>query len=143
MNGIRKYVYAAVLTLSALNFAPTPASAQDEGGSFTLPHEVHWQDAVVPAGDYRFTVEAVGPSELLRLRRISGAPASFMLMVNAADVMQGGEAAKLLIKSENGVRYVSLMSLPEFELSMHFAPPRGQGEIAEVRTTSASSAASR
>lgn len=144
MKGIRKYVYAAVLMLSALNFAPTLASAQDEGGNFTLPHEVHWQNAIVPAGDYRFTVEAVGPSELLKLRKVSGAPASFMLMVNDADVMTSSEGARLVIKSGAGVRYVSSMSLPEFQLSLHFAIPPGEGEMAQMRTQGlASSAGSR
>lgn len=42
MKSIRKLAYAAVLTVSALNFAPSLASAQDEGGRFTLAHNVHW-----------------------------------------------------------------------------------------------------
>ena len=61
MKSIRKFAYAAVLTLSALNFAPSLASAQDEGGKFTLPHEVLWQNAVVPAGEYRFSLQPMGP----------------------------------------------------------------------------------
>jgi hypothetical protein len=56
MKGIRKYDYSALLMLSAPNLDPTVASAQDEGGRFSLPHGVHWKDAIVPAGDYRFTV---------------------------------------------------------------------------------------
>jgi hypothetical protein len=132
MKAIRKYVYAAALTLSALNFAPTLASAQDEGGSFTLPHEVHWQNAVVPAGDYRFTVESVGPTEMLKLRKITGTPASFMLMVNDADALESIEPASLIIKSEAGLSYVSAMSLPQFELALHFAAPR-TAEIAQMQ----------
>src|SRR5258708_25370433 len=50
MKTIRRFAYAAVLTLSALNFTPSLAFAQDAAGTFTLPHEVHWQNAVVPAG---------------------------------------------------------------------------------------------
>src|ERR1022692_4564241 len=56
MKSIRKFVYAAVLVFSALNFAPSLASAQDEGGTFRLPHEVSWQNVMVPAGDYRFSL---------------------------------------------------------------------------------------
>ena len=81
---IRKCIYAAVLVLSALNFAPSLASAQDESGRFTLPHQVRWQNAIVPAGDYSFTLQSVGSSEMLTLRKISGAPASYMLMANDA-----------------------------------------------------------
>ncbi len=43
MKSIRKYIYAALLMLSALSFSPSPASAQNAAGSFTLTNEVHWQ----------------------------------------------------------------------------------------------------
>jgi hypothetical protein len=39
MNSIRRFVYAAALVLSALNFTPSLASAQDAAGTFTLTHE--------------------------------------------------------------------------------------------------------
>jgi len=63
MKSIRKFAYAAVFTLSVLSFAPSLASAQDEGGSFTLTHEVLWQNAVVPAGDYKFSLQSMGPGK--------------------------------------------------------------------------------
>jgi hypothetical protein len=81
MKSIRRLGYAAVLTLSALNFAPSLASAQDAAGTFTLPHEVHWQNAVVPAGNYHFTIASSGPSEMLTLRKIGGSGAGFMMLV--------------------------------------------------------------
>jgi hypothetical protein len=75
MKSLRRFVYAAVLTLSALNFAPSLASAQDAAGTFTLTHEVHWQNAVVPAGKYHFTMGASG--QLLTLTKITGSGAGF------------------------------------------------------------------
>jgi len=63
MKSIRRFVYAALLVLSALNFAPSLASAQDAAGTFTLTHEVHWQSTIVPAGKYRFSTETRGPWE--------------------------------------------------------------------------------
>jgi hypothetical protein len=48
MKSIRRFVYAAALMLSALNFTPTLASAQDATGTFTLTHEVRWQNAIGP-----------------------------------------------------------------------------------------------
>jgi hypothetical protein len=144
MKAIRKYVYAAALTVSALSLAPGTADAQDKGGAFALPHEVHWQNAVVPAGEYRFTVEAMGPAEMLNLRKMSGAPASFMLVVNDADVLESTEPARLIIKSEAGVSYVSAMSLPQFELALHFAAPRtAEKELAQIQTASTASPAGR
>jgi hypothetical protein len=142
MNMIRKYLYAAVLVLSALNFAPSFASAQDEGGNFTLPHEVYWQGAIVPAGEYSFTLQSMGPSEMLMLRKISGASASFMLMANDTDVIGDADTARLIIAAKDGVRYISRLSLPQFEVTLHFAVPRVTGkEIAELKAAAVTGAA--
>jgi|SRR5271156_496173 len=144
MKSIRKFAYAAVLILSALSFAPSLASAQDEGGTFTLPHEVHWQNAIVPAGDYKFTLQPRGPSEMLNLRKISGAPASFMLVVNdiAAAAAQDSAPASLVINSTLGASYVSSMTLPQFEVTLHFtAPANPAKEVAEIHTLAAASSA--
>ncbi len=135
MKSIRKVAFAAVLTLSALNFAPSLASAQDAGGSFTLAHEVHWQNAVVPAGDYRFTLQAMGPSEMLTLTKITGRPASFMLFAKVTEAAPGSEAGRLVIQSKFGESYVSAMDLPQFEVTLHFAAPANSGkELAELHT---------
>ena len=142
MKSIRKFTYAAVLTLSALNFAPSLASAQDEGGTFTLPHEVHWQNVVVPAGEYRFTLQPMGPSEILTLVKMSGKPASFMLFANETEENTGSETGRLIIDSKFGTSYVSAMDLPQFEVTLHFAAPANSGkEIAELHTASAASPA--
>ena len=75
MKSIRNFAYASLLTLSALNFVPSLASAQNASGKFKLPHDVRWQNAAIPAGDYKFTVETKGATELLTLSKISGASA--------------------------------------------------------------------
>ena len=50
---IRKFVYAALLAFATLNFLPSLAAAQEPAqGKFTLSHEVHWGNTIVPAGEY-------------------------------------------------------------------------------------------
>jgi hypothetical protein len=139
MNTICKYIYAALLVLSALNYAPSLVSAQDEGGRFTLPHEVHWQNAIVPAGDYSFTLQSVGPAEMLMLKRLSGGPASFMLLVNDADAAADSGRAGIMLASKAGVSYVSAMNLPQLDVALHFAAPRIEKEIARAQTISSAS----
>jgi hypothetical protein len=137
MKSIRKLAYAAVLTLSALNFAPSLASAQDEAGTFTLPHEVHWQNVVVPAGDYRFSLQPMGPSEMLTLTRVTGRPTSFMLFAKVTEAAPGSEAGRLVIQSKFGESYVSAMDLPQFEVTLHFAAPANSGkEVADLHSAS-------
>jgi hypothetical protein len=141
MKAIRKFAYAALLTISALSFSPATASAQDEGGHFTLPHEVRWQGVVVPAGDYRFSLQSMGPSEMLHLNKITGTPASFLLLVKNTEEFSGSRA-RLIIDSKSGMKYVSALELPEFSVALHFAAPSGSGKIlAAMQTASAAGSA--
>jgi hypothetical protein len=141
MKSIRKLVYAAVLTLSALNFAPSLASAQDASGTFTLTHEVHWQNSIVPAGKYRFTIAANGPSELLTLSKISGKGAGFMLLVSDTEGSKPSDLSQLVVVSRPGGSFVSTMQLPEFGMTLHFAVPAEPRELAQSAATTAASAA--
>jgi hypothetical protein len=141
MKTIRRFAYAAALTLSALNFAPSLAYAQDAGGTFTLNHEVHWQKAIVPAGKYRFTLGTNGPSELLTLSKISGGRASFILLVTDTDASEPSDLSRLVVVSRPGGSFVSTMQLPEFGLTLHFAVPAETREVARSVSTSTESAA--
>jgi hypothetical protein len=141
MNPIRRFVYAAVLMLSALNFAPSVASAQDAAGTFTLTHEVRWQNATVPAGKYRFTLGASGPSEMLTLRKIDGSGAGFMLLATESENSQPAGDSQLVLISRPGGSFVSMMQLPEFGLTLHFAVPSETRDVAQVVATSTAPAA--
>ena len=142
MKSIRKFAYAAVLICGALNFTPSLASAQDEGGTFKLPHEVHWQNVLVPGGSYKFSLQPMGPSEMLTLTKITGKPASFMLFSTDVEAATGSETARLVIESESGKSYVSAMDLPQFEVTLHFAAPANSGkEVAELHTALAATSA--
>jgi hypothetical protein len=102
MNAIGKFVYAAVLMLSAMNLAPGQASAQDAAGTFTLTHEVRWQNAVVPSGKYRFTMQSSGPNEVLALRKMNGHAASFVVVSPAEIESHASGQAQLALVSRNG-----------------------------------------
>jgi len=141
MKSIRRFAYAAVLTLSALNFTPSLAFAQDAGGTFTLTHEVHWQNAVVPAGKYRFTMGANGASELLTLTKITGTGAGFLLMVTETEASQPSDLSRLVVVSRPSGSFVSTMQLPEFGMTLHFSVPPEQREIAQSAGTTTASAA--
>jgi hypothetical protein len=137
MNVIRKFAYAALLTLSALNFAPSQASAQDEGGRFTLSHEVHWQKAIVPAGKYRFAIETDGPSKLLNLRQLGGNGASFVILVNDIADSQSTDLSRLVIVLRASGSFVKQMQLPEFGMTLQFAVPSETREVARAAATTA------
>jgi hypothetical protein len=141
MKSIRKYVYAAVLIVSALNIAPSLASAQEAAGSFTLDHEVHWQNAIVPAGKYRFTMGSQGPSELLMVRDVSGHGTGFMLLVTDTEVSHHSDVSRLVVVSRPSGSFVSSLQLPEFGMTLHFAVPAETREVAKTVATTTLSAA--
>ncbi|MGA8236054.1 MAG: hypothetical protein WB918_06000, partial [Candidatus Sulfotelmatobacter sp.] len=120
---------------------PSLASAQDAAGTFTLTHEVRWQNAVVPAGKYRFTVAASGPAEMLTLRKVDGSAAGFMLLVTDSEDSQPSDDSRLVVVSRPTGSFVSSMQLPEFGLTLHFTVPSEPREVAQAVATSTASAA--
>lgn len=135
MKSIRMFAYAAALTLSALNFAPSQASAQEAAGAFTLTHEVHWQNTVVPAGKYHFTIGANGPEATLTLRKESGRSAGFMVMVTDIDASKPSDSSRLVVVSGPNGSFVSTMQLPEFGVTLRFTVPKETPAMAQTIAT--------
>jgi len=138
MRSIRKYAYAAVLALTAVSFTPR-AVAGDElaRGTFTLTHDVHWQNALVPAGDYRFSWEADGVAGKLVLSKVSGASAGFLLVARDTEEMSGTGSGRLLLESTAEGSYVRRMQLPEFGIALNFRVPAAKQLARTVTTASA------
>ena len=117
MTSTRKFVYATLLAVASLNFKPSFASAQEMAqGTFTLKHGVVWQNALVPAGNYRFSLE----SGLLRLSQIDGVRSDFLLMVHDIDETSGKGPSCLVLEKAGGASYVRVMQLSEFGLTLRF-----------------------
>jgi hypothetical protein len=141
---IRKFAYAALLAVTSLNFAPSLASAQENArGTFTLTHDVRWQKALVPAGEYRFSLDSDGPSSMLVLTKLSGARTGFLFMVHDTDeIKASSNLNRLVLESTAEGSYVSAMQLPEFGVTLNFAaPPKAtEKQMAKVGTTTLASA---
>ena len=132
MRLICKFAYAAVLGMSMFSLQPTLAAAEDAHGSFTLTHEVHWQECVLSPGDYSFSIKSEGPSELLMLRGINGTGTNAMMLVNDVESPKPDEvSAMLTLVSRNGQSFVSTMALPEYDMTLHFTVPR-ESESREI-----------
>jgi len=144
MTTIRKFVYAALLAVTSLTFAPSLASAQEQAqGRFTLSHDVRWQNAIVPAGEYRFSLDSDGPSSMLTLTKLSGARTGFLFMVHDRDeIKASSNLNRLILETTAEGSYVSAMQLPEFGVTLNFAVPSKVAEklMARVGTTTMASA---
>ena len=125
----RKFVFTVVLSLSALAATSGSAFAQTARGIFKLPHEVMWQGAYVPAGEYEFSLDSKGPSELMTVRQKDGHHATFMMLVNNTTAA-AGNIDRLVLVSREGKKFVQSMDLPEYGLTMRFTVPAEGAELA-------------
>src|ERR1700758_3619385 len=71
----KKFLFVVV---SALALLPSTALGEDARGKFTLAREVRWGTAVLPAGDYSYTVEHHAAGAVV-LRSLSGGPSAIVL----------------------------------------------------------------
>jgi hypothetical protein len=142
MTSIRNFAYATLLALTALNFAPRLASAQEPArGKFTLTHEVHFGNAKVPAGDYEFSFDPDTTSRMLSLNKLSGTRAGYLLMVPSTEDTKPTDLSRLVLETTPEGSYVSAMQLPEFGMTLHFNVPSHATEkqIAKAATSAAAS----
>lgn len=137
MKRVRTLVYAALLALTAMNLTPSLVAAEEPAhGKFTLSHDVHWGNALVPAGDYEFSYDPYQPSPMLILSKISGARTSFMLLVTSAEESKSSDSNQLLLQTVAEGSYVSTMELAKCGVTLHFiVPTRSLKQMAKAAAT--------
>jgi hypothetical protein len=123
MRSIRKVAYAAVLGVSIFTIQPTLAAAEDARGVFTLSHEVHWQNSVLGAGDYAFSLKEAGRPTFLMIRGIHGTGTDAMLLVAEVETAKSTGTSKLILVPRGGQSFVSSMELPDYEMVLNFIVP--------------------
>ncbi len=114
-----------LLAVLAAAFFASPASAQlaspPTKGEFTLSHEVHWGKALLPPGNYSFTVTNSGPSSILTVR---GNKQSTFVMTAAISPCQSCTASELVILNRKGQRSVQMLRLSQAGVVLYYAPRR-------------------
>ncbi len=143
MTSIRKFAYASLLAFTALNFAPSLASAQEPAhGNFTLTHDVRWGSAKVPAGEYAFSYDPNGASRTMYVSKLSGNRAGFLLLVPSIEGTKTADQSLLVLEATPSGSYVSAMQLPQFGMTLHFTVPSHATErqIAKAATTATAAA---
>ncbi|HTS38294.1 MAG TPA: hypothetical protein VMH04_21650 [Candidatus Solibacter sp.] len=131
MTSIRTFVYAGLLAVTTFNLVPSLA-AQEASGKFTLTHDVHWQNAIVPAGEYKFSFDRDGVARVLTLNKVSGTRTGFLIAVRDLDEIGAAGPNKITLEAVASGSYVSAMQLPEFGLAMHFKLPNEGKDIAKA-----------
>ena len=129
MTLIGKFIFAALLAVSALSLAPTMASAhQPAHGKFTLTHDVRWGSAKIPAGEYEFYFDPAKASPVLVLNKVSGVPTGFLMLVPSVENSKPRGVNRIVFESAPEGSYVSEMQLPQFGMTLEFAVPSHTAE---------------
>ena len=135
MTLIGKFIFAALLAVSALSLAPTVASAQQPvHGKFTLTHGVRWGSAEIPAGEYEFSFDPETTSPVLVLGKVSGVPTGFLMLVPSIANSKPTDVNRLVLKSAPEGSYVSEMQLPQFGMTLEFPVPSYAAEKRVAKT---------
>jgi hypothetical protein len=120
-NMIRNSVSAKlILGVLFATFAFTAAANAQPSfqGKFTLPYEVQWNHAVLPAGEYSIDLEAKGRAAILH--SISTGNTVLTGLPIAADSEKG--AARLTVTMRGNERKVRSVNLPQIGMSLVFDP---------------------
>jgi hypothetical protein len=98
----------AVAAAIAICLSVSSASAQSLKGSFTLPYEVHWGQAVLPAGPYTITFDRLDGPAIVRTG--TGEGRALVMPVNIDKAKKDQPSALLVtrIENEHVVRYLNL-----------------------------------
>jgi len=121
-----------VLAAAALSFSAVQVHAQATyHGKFTLPVEAHWGAAVLPAGEYTFTMASSATPYVLYVR---GEKASAIVLASAAETSAEPKRSELTLMSSGGVKYVRSLAAPDLGLTLVFTTPKEKSyKLARVK----------
>ena len=114
---IRAIVFAMTL-LAAIVLGGAANAYPTFSGKFTLPYEVHWGHAVLPAGDYTMTMEPF--ESAARVRAANGKIQFIPVFPSISDSLQGGTF--LYVTSNGSERTVRCLNLPRLGKSLVYEP---------------------
>ena len=124
MKSLRNRVLAiAALGIATICANASPATAQVTAfkGSFTLPNEVRWQGATLPAGDYTFSLKSASGPDLIQLQGPKGGSFVVSLTASKDDV---SDRSVMTIEHRAGMSIVRELYLAQIGLRLHYYVPK-------------------
>jgi hypothetical protein len=115
---IKTRLFAAVVLATSV-FAVAAYAQPTFVGKFTLPYEVHWNHAVLPAGEYSIRMNTINGTPLV-VSSTSGGKTVFTRVPILANSEKG--ASYLTITALGNEHRVRSLNLPELRRSLIFEP---------------------
>jgi hypothetical protein len=120
-----------VLALAAMGASAIPTYAQSATGKFTLAHKVRWASAVLPPGEYSFSLDSQNPPARIMVRQVSGSMVAILLPQGMSEDKLGG-ASSLVLHAVGGESVVSSLRLANLGVVLQFASPKLAMPVAET-----------
>ena len=131
MKSLRMLVIA-VFALAAVCASAVPASAQGVyKGSFTLTHEVRWQNAKLPAGDYTFEIKSISLPATLTVRGPDGS----MFVTSMVVDQKPSERSMLIVENRGSSSAISELRLAELGKSLRYSTPKAPKDVELAQVT--------
>lgn len=121
MTRIRMLSLAAAVW--AVLFAASVGKAEKLKGTFTLPYEVEWHQATLPAGEYSFRIDTEKSPQVLTLRGPQGA---VMVVESGTESIQW-EMSALIVERIGGRNIVTQLRLLEAGRAFNYPPRKPEG----------------
>ena len=126
-NGSFSFAKTLVLVVGALCLSAGLASAQSAiKGEFTLPSEIHWGRAVLPAGQYSFDLTSMRAPEVIHVR---GEGVNIVLMAQAVGDRPTPTDSALVLVRQGDNNVVRSLRLAPLGVSLYYAPPKGEHQL--------------
>ena len=117
-----RIVAIATFGLIAICTSASFASAQNVSkGKFTLPNDVRWANASLPAGDY--TVSLNSPTMPGRVF-LQGPNGGAFILTSVIDNRHEGDSSRLTIEHRGGVSFVRSMYLADLGVELTYRVPK-------------------
>jgi hypothetical protein len=130
----RLFAVVAIGFLSASTFVASAFAQNAAQGSFTLTHEIRWQNATLPAGDYTFQLKSASRGNAMTVTGPNGTV--FQL---ASVIERKADGPSILKLERRGEAYfVSEMDLPQVGIQLGYVvpkAPKGEQELAQGPAT--------
>jgi hypothetical protein len=123
MKSLRNRILTLVAAgLMAIGFSASASQAQAiYKGSFTLDHDIRWQQSTMPAGDYTFTVESTSRNKPILVTGPAGTV--FQLPVVTSQGKIGGTSV-MKLEWRGDVLCVRELDLAEVGLNIRYHVPK-------------------
>lgn len=123
MKSLRNRILTLVAVgLMGIGFSASTSQAQAiYKGSFTLDHDIRWQQAIMPAGDYTFTVESTSRSKPILVTGPAGTVIQLPVVTSQGKI---GETSVMKLEWRGDVLCVRELDLAEVGLNIRYHVPK-------------------